>query len=107
MRLKRASQGDHLAYYSMVMQSDTARDPNAAIGSKSHRQRLGSSGEDEFTYLQRSGLFAEHLMLEIGCGNLRAGRLFINYLDAEVYYTGIDISPDIPEGRTRRSKNTD
>jgi len=33
-------------------------------------------------------------MLEIGCGNLRAGRLFIDHLDAGDYY-GIDISPDI------------
>jgi SAM-dependent methyltransferase len=33
-------------------------------------------------------------MLDIGCGNLRAGRLFIEHLDAGNYY-GIDISPDI------------
>src|SRR5258708_5686572 len=33
-------------------------------------------------------------MLEIGCGNLRAGRLFIDYLDAGNYY-GLDISPEI------------
>ena len=33
-------------------------------------------------------------MLEVGCGNLRAGRLFIEHLDARDYY-GIDISPDI------------
>jgi SAM-dependent methyltransferase len=33
-------------------------------------------------------------MLEIGCGNLRAGRLFIDYLEPGNYY-GIDISPDI------------
>jgi ubiquinone/menaquinone biosynthesis C-methylase UbiE len=33
-------------------------------------------------------------MLEIGCGNLRAGRLFIDYLDSGNYY-GTDISPDI------------
>ena len=33
-------------------------------------------------------------MLEIGCGNLRAGHLFIGYLDAGNYH-GIDISPDI------------
>ena len=33
-------------------------------------------------------------MLEIGCGNLRAGRLFIDYLDPGNYY-GLDISPDI------------
>jgi ubiquinone/menaquinone biosynthesis C-methylase UbiE len=33
-------------------------------------------------------------MLEIGCGNLRAGRLFIQFLDSGNYY-GTDISPDI------------
>ena len=33
-------------------------------------------------------------MLDIGCGNLRAGWRFIQYLDAGNYY-GIDISPDI------------
>ncbi len=33
-------------------------------------------------------------MLDIGCGNLRGGRLFIDYLDAGNYY-GIDISPEI------------
>jgi len=33
-------------------------------------------------------------MLEIGCGNLRAGRLFIDYLEPGGYY-GVDISPDI------------
>jgi SAM-dependent methyltransferase len=33
-------------------------------------------------------------MLEIGCGNLRAGRLFIDYLMPGHYY-GLDISPEI------------
>jgi SAM-dependent methyltransferase len=33
-------------------------------------------------------------MLEIGCGNLRAGRLFIEYLEPGSYYA-TDISPDI------------
>ncbi len=33
-------------------------------------------------------------MLDIGCGNLRAGWRFIDYLEAGHYY-GIDISPDI------------
>jgi SAM-dependent methyltransferase len=33
-------------------------------------------------------------MLDIGCGNLRAGRLFIDYLDPG-HYHGLDISPDI------------
>jgi SAM-dependent methyltransferase len=33
-------------------------------------------------------------MLEIGCGNLRAGWRIIDYLDAANYY-GIDISPEV------------
>ncbi|AJP00711.1 hypothetical protein TU94_03600 [Streptomyces cyaneogriseus subsp. noncyanogenus] len=33
-------------------------------------------------------------MLDIGCGNLRDGRRFIDYLDSGNCY-GIDISPDI------------
>ena len=48
----------------------------------------------QFDYLVRHGLRPEHRMLEIGCGNLRAGRLFIGYLDTGNYY-GLDISPDI------------
>jgi ubiquinone/menaquinone biosynthesis C-methylase UbiE len=48
----------------------------------------------QFDYLIGHGLKPGDRMLEIGCGNLRAGRLFIDYLDAGNYY-GIDISPDI------------
>jgi hypothetical protein len=33
-------------------------------------------------------------LLEIGCGNLRAGHLFIDYLESGNYH-GIDISPPI------------
>jgi ubiquinone/menaquinone biosynthesis C-methylase UbiE len=51
-------------------------------------------GQMQFDYLVGHGLKPGDRMLEIGCGNLRAGRLFIDYLDAGNYY-GIDISPDI------------
>src|SRR5260370_13527867 len=47
-----------------------------------------------FDYVASTGLKPDMRMREIGCGNLRAGRLFIDYLDAGGYY-GIDISPDI------------
>jgi SAM-dependent methyltransferase len=70
---------DHVAYYRAVMRSDTARSPEGAVGSHSHKRWL---------------LKPECRMLEIGCGNLRAGRLFIDYLHTGNYY-GIDISPDI------------
>ncbi|GAA3123669.1 class I SAM-dependent methyltransferase [Planomonospora alba] len=84
---------DHIGYYRAVMKSDTARNPEAAVGSKTHERWL-ALGQMQFDYLVKHGLRPEHRMLEIGCGNLRAGRLFIDYLDTGGYY-GIDISPDI------------
>ncbi|MBF6044850.1 methyltransferase [Streptomyces sp. NRRL B-1677] len=84
---------DHVGYYRAVMASDTARNPEAAVGSKTHDRWL-ALGKMQFDYLTEHGLAPRHRMLDIGCGNLRAGRLFIDYLDAGHYY-GIDISPDI------------
>ncbi|MEU4830993.1 class I SAM-dependent methyltransferase [Streptosporangium sp. NPDC023615] len=84
---------DHVSYYRAVMRSDTARDPYAAVGSASHR-RWAALGKMQFDYLLRHGLRPEHRLLEIGCGNLRAGRLLIGYLEPGNYH-GIDISPDI------------
>jgi SAM-dependent methyltransferase len=84
---------DHVAYYRAVMASDAARDPEAAVGSRSHERWL-ALGQMQFGYLTGHGLEPGHRMLDIGCGNLRAGWRFIDYLDAGNYY-GIDISPDI------------
>lgn len=85
--------GDHVSYYRAVMRSDTARDPKKAVGSASHK-RWVALGRMQFDYLVGHGLRPEHRMLEIGCGNLRAGRLFIDHLRPGNYH-GIDISPDI------------
>ncbi|WP_246149507.1 class I SAM-dependent methyltransferase [Nonomuraea turkmeniaca] len=84
---------DHVAYYRAVMRSDTARDPGGAVGSHTHKRWL-ALGRMQFDYLVEHGLKPECRMLEIGCGNLRAGHLFIDYLHTGNYY-GIDISPDI------------
>jgi len=84
---------DHVTYYRAVMKSDTARSQERAVGSQTHESWL-EIGQMQFDYLVRHGLQPGDRMLEIGCGNLRAGRLFIDYLDAGNYY-GIDISPDI------------
>jgi SAM-dependent methyltransferase len=84
---------DHVSYYRSVMRSDTARCPEAAVGSHTHESWL-KLGQMQFDYLRGHGLAPGDRMLEIGCGNLRAGRLFIGYLDPGNYY-GIDISPDI------------
>jgi SAM-dependent methyltransferase len=85
--------GDHVEYYRAVMRSDAARGARAAVGSKTNEAWL-RNGQKQFDYLVGHGLDPGMRMLEIGCGNLRAGRLFIEYLDASNYY-GIDISPDI------------
>ncbi|GGO48686.1 methyltransferase [Streptomyces daqingensis] len=84
---------DHVDYYRAVMASDTAANPEAAVGSRSHDRWL-ALGQMQFDFLVEHGLQKEHRMLDIGCGNLRAGWRFIQYLDAGNYY-GIDISPDI------------
>jgi SAM-dependent methyltransferase len=84
---------DHVSYYRAVMRSDAARSPYSAVGSKSHERWL-ALGKLQFDYLVGHGLAPGDRMLEIGCGNLRAGWRFIDYLDTGGYY-GIDISPDI------------
>lgn len=84
---------DHVSYYRAVMASDAARDPKLAVGSAS-RKRWLALGQMQFDYLVKHGLKPEHRMLDIGCGNLRAGWRFIDYLHTGNYY-GIDISPDI------------
>src|SRR6266567_9517154 len=84
---------DHVSYYRAVMRSDAARSDEDAVGSHSHESWL-KIGQMQFDYLVSHGLKPGMRMLEIGCGNLRAGRLFIEHLDAGDYY-GIDISPDV------------
>ncbi|CAN5617970.1 class I SAM-dependent methyltransferase [soil metagenome] len=91
--LRVQARGDHVRYYRGVMRSDAARSPEAAVGSKRHDRWL-ALGKMQFDYLKKHGLRPDHRMLEIGCGNLRAGRLFIDYLEPGHYY-GLDISPDI------------
>ncbi|TDB98839.1 class I SAM-dependent methyltransferase [Actinomadura sp. 7K534] len=89
----RVTSRDHVAYYRAVMRSDAARSPEAAVGSPT-RERWLRLGKMQFDYLVKHGLKPDDRMLEIGCGNLRAGWRFIDYLDTGNYY-GIDISPDI------------
>jgi ubiquinone/menaquinone biosynthesis C-methylase UbiE len=89
----RAKHRDHVSYYRAVMASDAARSPQAAVGSKTQDRWL-ALGQMQFDYLTEHGLKPQDRMLEIGCGNLRAGWRFIDYLEPGHYY-GIDISPDI------------
>ena len=84
---------DHVSYYRAVMRSDAARSRDAAVGSHTRESWL-ELGKLQFDYAVSHGLKPDMRMLEIGCGNLRAGRLFIDYLEPGNYY-GVDISPDI------------
>jgi len=47
-------------------------------------------------FLKSQGLLPERALLDIGCGTLRGGRLFITYLD-KGNYTGIDVSSGVLE----------
>jgi SAM-dependent methyltransferase len=89
----RARSADHISYYRAVMRSDAGRSRDAAVGSHTRESWL-ELGKLQFDYAVSHGLKPDMRMLEIGCGNLRAGRLFIDYLNAGNYY-GTDISPDI------------
>jgi SAM-dependent methyltransferase len=84
---------DHLAYYGAVV-SDLAVQGDATAVGNSERRRWLKNGKMQFDYLCGHGLEPQHRMLEIGCGNLRAGWRFIDYLE-EGHYCGIDISHEV------------
>jgi SAM-dependent methyltransferase len=84
---------DHVSYYRAVMRYKAGRSLDIAVGSRSPEQGA-EFGQMQFSYLVGHGLVPASRMLEIGCGNLRAGRFFIGYLDPGNYY-GIDISPEV------------
>lgn len=89
----RARNRDHVSYYRAVMRYKAGRSLDMAVGSRSPEQGK-EFGQMQLDYLVRHGLARTDRILEIGCGNLRAGRFFIDYLDPGNYY-GIDISPEI------------
>jgi len=58
-----------------------------------HRKAVGGLwdeiGKHQFDFLVEQGLKPEHYLLDVGCGSLRGGRHFINYLE-DGHYFGID-----------------
>jgi ubiquinone/menaquinone biosynthesis C-methylase UbiE len=75
------------------MRAEGTKNPDMSVGSSS-RDHWMDVGKLQFDYLVKHGLRPNHSVLEIGCGNLRAGWRLIRYLHPGKYY-GIDISPDI------------
>jgi SAM-dependent methyltransferase len=84
---------DHISYYSAVVSDLVVHGEASAVGN-SDRRRWREIGQMQFDYLRGHGLQPQHRVLEIGCGNLRAGWLLIDYLDVGSYY-GVDISPEV------------
>jgi SAM-dependent methyltransferase len=84
---------DHLEYYAAVVSDDLAHGKAKAVGELSGK-RWNEIGQMQFQFLLAHGLEPTHRVLEIGCGNLRAGRLIIDHLEAGNYY-GVDISKDV------------
>ncbi|MGE0212702.1 MAG: class I SAM-dependent methyltransferase [Parvibaculaceae bacterium] len=75
---------DYLDAYSAHTDLKVEKDP--------HGPEWDEMGQHQLKFLVSEGLRPEHTLFDIGCGTLRAGRFFIEYLDAG-HYTGTDISP--------------
>jgi len=78
---------DYLAAYSEHTDIRVERDSHSAIGGMWEEM-----GKLQFEFLVSKGLKPHHKLLDIGCGTLRGGRHFIQYLNVG-NYSGIDISP--------------
>ena len=81
----------YMEYYAAGMKTFTATDPKEAIGG-----RWEEMGNHQFEYLVEKGLRPESTLLDYGCGSLRGGLHYINYLEERNYF-GVDISPEILE----------
>jgi SAM-dependent methyltransferase len=63
-------------------------------------------GATQFRLLCSLGLRSKHHMLDVGCGSLRAGRLFISYLDEGGYF-GIEPNKWLVEDAVRNQVGED
>lgn len=77
----------YLDAYSEHTNMRVKQDPHEAVGGM-----WEEIGNLQFGFLVKKGLQPEHRMLDIGCGTLRGGQHFIQYLNAG-NYSGMDISP--------------
>jgi len=68
------------------------------IEAGAHRAYVGgvwdSHGRRQLEFMRSRGLLPHHTLLDIGCGAFRAGRYFIDYLDAGHYY-GIEANQSV------------
>lgn len=69
-----------------------------AIARKAHRNFVGGMWEEigalQFEFLKHEGLLPHHTLLDVGCGCLRGGLKFIEYLNVG-RYCGLDINSSL------------
>lgn len=67
----------------------------SGVAAGNHRQLIGDMWEElgllQFEFMKSEGLEPHHKLLDVGCGALRAGVHFVQYLNPGHYF-GIDIS---------------
>lgn len=70
------------------------------IAKGKHRESVGGMWEEighlQFEFLQKRGMLPGHRFLDVGCGCLRGGIHFVQYLNVGNYY-GLDINPSLIE----------
>ena len=70
------------------------------IAAGGHREFVGGMWDEigalQYEYLKSEGLRPNHRLLDVGCGALRGGRLFVGYLDPGNYH-GLDINESLLE----------
>lgn len=68
------------------------------IAAKEHRAFVGGLWEEvgqlQFEFVKAQGLLPEHTFVDVGCGAMRGGVHFVNYLDKGNYF-GLDINPSL------------
>ena len=86
-------QDDYDKLYLKVTKSNVKDNPEASVGPE---ESFETMREWQHNFLIQKGLKPSDNLLDIGCGVLRGGIKFIDYLNSGNYY-GIDISKDVLE----------
>lgn len=85
----------YAGFYRQMMDRLAERDPRSAVGGLWDRM-----GEFQLSLLRSRGMLPHHRLLDIGCGSLRGGLRFIDYLEPG-NYVGVDLSTKLLEAGIR------
>ena len=93
---KKFDSGDYLEAYANNTDLLASISPEMAIGGL-----WDEMGQHQFEFLKDQGLQPHHRLLDIGCGSLRGGLYFIDYLE-QGNYTGFDLSTEVIKAGQRK-----